>query len=171
MIHHTTKYNSDIHYCFETELIYESENTLAVYTPSDTPLKSYRGEFNTHTHILMFYFRDRLHNIHIHWNPDWTPRMHYVNIASKADWNKEKVSAIDLDLDLIRFFNSDEIILDDEDEFEENSGRYCYPADLIDRCRTEAVNIRTKMSSRRGIWSDEIFKWRPGEGINDNILP
>ncbi|MBB6480023.1 DUF402 domain-containing protein [Spirochaeta isovalerica] len=171
MIHHTTKFNSDIHYRFETEIIYESDSTLVVYTPSDTPLKSYRGAFNTHTHILMFYFRDRYHNIHIHWNPDWTPRMHYVNIASKADWDSERVSAIDLDLDLIRFYNSDEIILDDEDEFEENSSRYSYPADLIERCRDEARIIRKDMSSRKGIWSDDIFSWRPGVSLPEYNLP
>ncbi|MBN2657305.1 MAG: DUF402 domain-containing protein [Spirochaetales bacterium] len=165
MIHHTTKYNSGTHYRFETRKIYESEKILAVYTPCDTPLKSYRGEFNTHTHILMFYFRDRLHNIHIHWNPDWSPRMHYVNIASEADWNGEQVSAIDLDLDLIRFFGSEEIILDDEEEFEENSSRYSYPPDLIVRCRREADQVREEMGTRLGIWSDEIFSWRPGEKL------
>ncbi len=153
------------HYLFETEVIYQSENTLVIFSPCGVSLDSYRGKVISESNILLFYYREQNYNVHIHWNQDWSPKMHYVNIASKANWDDGKISAIDLDLDLIRFFGSDEIILDDEDEFLENSTLYKYPEDLKTICLKEVDKLRKNLKLRQGLWSDEIFKWRPGKSL------
>ncbi len=167
MIHHTTKYDNSLHYLFETEVIYQSENTLVVFTPCEVSLESYRGKLISKSNVLMFYYRDQNYNVHIHWDKDWSARMHYVNIASKASWNDKKISAIDLDLDLIRFSGTDEIILDDEDEFWEHNTLYKYPEDLKHMCLKEVDILQNEMKLQKGIWGDDIFKWRPGKSLPD----
>jgi len=171
MIHHTTKYDNSLHYLFETELLYQSKKTLVVFTPSGVSLESYRGKLKAQSNMLMFYFRDHLFNVHIHWNQDWSPKMHYVNIASHAKWSDKKISAIDLDLDLIRFSGTDEIILDDEDEFLAHSTLYNYPKDLIQKCWNEVDILRQEMTLRQGLWCDDIFDWRPGKPLPDLYPP
>ena len=171
MNHHTTKYDNSLHYLFETEVLYQSERTLVAFTPCGVFLESYRGKFKLRSNILMFFFKDHNYNVHIHWNQDWSPRMHYVNIASKASWDDKKITAIDLDLDLIRFSGADEVILDDEDEFLEHSKLYKYPKDLIEMCWKEIDTLRNEMFLRQGLWSDEIFNWRPGKSLSDFNLP
>ncbi len=165
MKHHTTKYNNNLHYLFETEVLYQSDKSIVAFTPFGVNLESYRGKFKTSTNMLMFFFNNRTHNIFIHWNKDWSPRMHYVNIASKANWNDDRITAIDMDLDLIRFSGTDEVVLDDEDEFLNHSKLYKYPKDLIEICWKEVDILRNEMILREGLWGDEIFNWRPGKSL------
>jgi hypothetical protein len=59
----------------------------------------------------------------------------YVDICTPATWHSPThVSSIDLDLDVIRYWDG-RVFVDDEDEFAEHQVAYGYPADVIEKAR------------------------------------
>ena len=60
----------------------------------------------------------------------------YVDICTPAKWHTPThVSSIDLDLDVIRYWDG-RVFIDDEDEFAEHQVAYGYPADVVDQARS-----------------------------------
>ena len=121
MLLDTTKYDESLHYRFAVEPVYRGEDTLAVYRGPDGMLESYRGTLRAKEHVLIVFYSNQYYNVAIHWNHDWSPLMHYVNIATPATWDDERVTAIDLDLDVIRVARDGRILIHDEDEFAEHA--------------------------------------------------
>jgi protein associated with RNAse G/E len=169
IIQHTTKYDGTIHYRFPAEVVAESEEALALYRKPGVPFESYRDNRIGENHMLILFYQNRYHNVEIAWKADWEPAMHYLNIASPAEWDRVVVTAVDLDLDLIRRATG-EILIDDEDEFELHIERFHYPKELIDRCRSELERLHIAMQERRGILSDQIFDWRPAGTVHESLL-
>jgi protein associated with RNAse G/E len=165
MLLNTTKYDGTLHYRFEVDPMYRGGEVLAVYRGPDVELHSYRGSFIAGGHLLNVFYAKHHHNIAIMWTREWTPRMHYVNVATPALWDHNRVTAADMDLDVIRFAFEDRIILDDEDEFAEHTRTMSYPTDLVSRCLAEAEEMRRRMAARQGLFSDSIFDWRPGTDL------
>jgi uncharacterized protein len=170
MIHHTTKFDGSLHYRFPTEVVARTDAALAVYRGVDVGMNTYRGDFDSDTHVLQFFFSDAHHNVAVIWERDWQPKMHYVNIATPARWDDHRVSAIDLDLDIIIPADGGSVFVDDEDEFAAHIERFAYPTDLIDRCRAETRRLELIMSQRRGIFDSAVFAWRPGAPLDDRYL-
>ena len=170
ILHHTTKYDGSLHYRFPARIVARSEEVIVIYRGPGVEFTSYRGTKISETHILVFFYRSRYHNVAIAWKGDWTPHMHYVNVASPATWDNTTVSAVDLDLDVIRFARNGQIVIDDEDEFEQHIEHFGYPGDLVDTCRTEVKKIHRAMGLRRGILSDRVFDWRPGAALAEELL-
>ena len=54
----------------------------------------------------------------------------YVDIATVPVWSGGTVTAVDLDLDVVRGWTG-RVWVDDEDEFAANRVRYAYPSDLV----------------------------------------
>lgn len=170
MLLNTTKYDGSLHYRFMTQTVYEDSDTLAVYRGADEEIHSYRGSFTADNHMLNIFFATRYHNIVIMWNRDWTPHMHYVNIATPATWNESRVTAVDMDLDIIRRAGEERVILDDEDEFEHHTGVMEYPEELVDRCLREAEAIRRRVIHRQGIFDNRVFQWRPDQELPSALI-
>ena len=170
LIHDSTKYDGSLHYRYPVEVISQSENHLAVYRGPEVRLESYRGVFNSGFQALSIYFANAYYNVTVAWQPDWEPRMHYVNIATPASWNAERIQWTDMDLDLIIRAENGEIIIDDEDEFDEHIVKFTYPKPLIDTCRNELEKIHAAMVRRDGIFDREIFDWRPGALLRPEFL-
>ena len=170
ILHHTKKYDGSVHYRFPAKLAHLTENTLIIYRGPDIELESYRGPMVSDGQLLLFFYKNRYHNVAILWDRDWTPHMHYINIATPADWNEKKVNAVDLDLDIIRFAGSDEVHIDDEDEFERHIGVYSYPQKLVDSCQEELGRVNSAVTERLGVFSDAIYQWRPGEPFLDEFI-
>jgi uncharacterized protein len=83
----------------------------------------------------------------------------YVDIATPAVWPAaDHVTAVDLDLDVIRFGNGD-VVLEDEDEFEEHRLLYSYPDDLIERARATAVDVMSAVRDRREPFGHASDRW------------
>lgn len=169
IIHHTTKYDGTLHYRFYAKVVAESDEAIAIYRKPGIPYESYRGEGLGENNLLVLFYKHRFHNVVISWNADWVPEMHYLNITSLAAWDNHSVSAVDLDLDLIRRATG-EVIVDDEDEFEEHIERFRYPKKLVDQCRAELARLQIAMQERRGILSDHIFDWRPSTSPDVSML-
>lgn len=121
-------------------------------------------------HLMLFFYGNRYHNTVISWHDDWTPHMHYVNIATPAEWDADIVTAIDMDLDIIRLAADGIVVIDDEDEFEDHTNLFQYPRMLVEKCRTELTRLHGAMEQREGVLSDAIFSWRPGHEIDRELV-
>ena len=64
----------------------------------------------------------------------------YVDIITPPGWGSDRVTMIDLDLDLIRI-SSGHVIVDDEDEFAAHQLAYGYPQPVIDKARSTADDL------------------------------
>jgi protein associated with RNAse G/E len=74
--------------------------------------------------------------------PSWTEI--YCDITTPPVWlAADEVTAVDLDLDVIRRWGIGASELLDEDEFAEHQLRYAYPPDVIDEARSSAEWLRT----------------------------
>ena len=170
ILHHTRKYDGSLHYRFQSEIVYNGSDTLVTYRGPGIAMESYRGDMTADGQLLLFYYANRYHNTIIMWQADWTPLAQYVNIATPAEWDKQTVSAVDLDLDLIREARNAEIMVDDEDEFEEHIELFSYPQELVRTCRSELDKLIEVMRLRQGVFSDAIYEWRPGMLIDGELV-
>jgi protein associated with RNAse G/E len=65
-----------------------------------------------------------------------------VDVATPAVWDGPHVTMVDLDLDVIRTRDGD-VLLDDEDEFDEHRVTLGYPADVVALARRTADDLMT----------------------------
>jgi uncharacterized protein len=67
----------------------------------------------------------------------------YCDIASPARWvDEDEVTAVDLDLDVVRKRADQRVDIVDEDEFAEHQVRYGYPAEVIAEAERAALWLR-----------------------------
>lgn len=64
----------------------------------------------------------------------------YVDITTPAVWDGDLVTAVDLDLDVVRRFDGSWYV-DDEDEFAEHQVRYGYPPELVAAAEAECARV------------------------------
>lgn len=157
----STKYDSSMHYRYPMRQVQATAEMLMLYTAPGTIVDSYRGQMVATRHSLSLYWTDRYYNVSVNWHSDWRPYSHYVNIATPATWGENDLHFIDLDLDVIWFAESDEVILDDEDEFEEHQVRFGYPQDLIELSRRSSVEVLDLIAKRIYPFDGSLYGWRP----------
>jgi protein associated with RNAse G/E len=162
---HSTKYDGSLHYRFGVETVLQHDDLLITYSAVGLPMESYRQRATTTMHMLAVFQAAKPYNLHVAWHADWRPKMHYVNIATPATWHDGAVRYVDLDLDVIRLAGSNEVVLDDADEFERHREFWRYPADLCERCLQAVGEVRGLF--QRGEWpfTDALYAWRPGQPI------
>ena len=71
----------------------------------------------------------------------------YVDIATFATWSADTVTAVDLDLDVIRGW-SGRVWVDDEDEFADHRVRHDYPDDLVRLAASSCDSVRAAVEAR-----------------------
>ena len=72
----------------------------------------------------------------------------YVDITTVPVWDDETVTAVDLDLDVVRGWTG-RVWVDDEDEFAAHRVEHAYPRDLVRLAATSCDAVRDAVSSRR----------------------
>lgn len=89
----------------------------------------------------------------------------YVNVTTRPVLEGDTVTAVDLDLDVVRYVGGQVAVLD-EDEFAEHQVRLAYPAELISQARetrdwlVEAVSSRTEPFGEAGAgWLARARTW------------
>lgn len=87
----------------------------------------------------------------------------YVDVTTQNTWWHRpdgvlSVSAVDLDLDVIRRF-SGELFVDDEDEFDEHRREMHYPAPLVEGARQAAAWLMDRMGDRAEPFEDVAEAW------------
>lgn len=158
---HSTKYDGSLHYRYQARLVQSGPDLLMLYGRPGTRLDSYRGRLTAAKHSLELFWPDRFYNLIVTWNADWQPHNHYVNIATPATWHDGTLRFIDLDLDVIWRAASNEVILDDEDEFALHQQRFGYPADLIAQVWRSSEEVRAMIARRAYPFDGSLHAWRP----------
>lgn len=84
----------------------------------------------------------------------------YVDITTPPVWDGDLVTAVDLDLDVVRLFDGSWYV-DDEDEFAEHQVSYGYPPELVASAEAECARVVDEMRSGAAILaSDAAAPWR-----------
>lgn len=156
----STKYDGSHHYRYLMEVVAVEPDRLLAFSPAGTPMDSYRGRFPARDHVLNVHLRDRDWNLTVHWQADWAPRSHYVNIALPSTWDDGTLRFVDLDLDVI--WRADGLlVLDDEDEFDEHRVRWGYPQEVVDRCWAAVAEVKALIEKRAAPFDGNLYYWRP----------
>ena len=156
----STKYDGGEHYRYDAGVVREEPGLIVLYKGPGEPINGYRGSLLAKYHTLEFYWADQYYNLSVIWYPDWQPRMHYINMATPAQWEDGTVRYIDLDLDVVWFANG-RVVLDDEDEFELHQRKYGYPQELIDQTWASSRTVRDLISRRVPPFDGNAYSWRP----------
>jgi uncharacterized protein len=72
----------------------------------------------------------------------------YVDVCTPAEWEGTTMTAIDLDLDVVRTFGGT-VAVHDEDEFDDHRERLGYPDHIVDAARGAAAWTSTAIESGR----------------------
>ncbi len=92
------------------------------------------------------------------WN-DRSPRVElYVDIVTPARWDGDRVTMVDLDLDVVRRRDGSVEVLD-EDEFDDHRVRYGYPPHIVDRARAATATVFLDVEGRREPFGDVAHRW------------
>ncbi|MEV5409363.1 DUF402 domain-containing protein [Thermopolyspora sp. NPDC052614] len=93
----------------------------------------------------------------------------YCDVTTPPRWNGDEVTAIDLDLDVLRF-DDGRIVLDDQDEFAEHRVKYGYPPEIVAGAETAASWLLEAVRSGREPFGDGYEPWlRQVSGLPETI--
>ena len=84
----------------------------------------------------------------------------YGDIGTPPDWlSADKVTMVDLDLDVIRVRNDGRVLIVDEDEFAEHQVRYGYPADVVSQAEHAAAWLHQAISANAEPFESRYREW------------
>ncbi len=82
----------------------------------------------------------------------------YVDITTPAVWRDGTVTAVDLDLDVVRGW-SGRVWVDDEDEFADHRVRFGYPADVVRMAARSCEAVQADVSQGRAPYDGTAAVW------------
>jgi hypothetical protein len=82
----------------------------------------------------------------------------YSDITTVPEWRDDEVTAIDLDLDVLRMRDG-RVILADEDEFTEHQVRYAYPPDVVASAEMSAAWLLDAVRRHREPFATAYKPW------------
>jgi protein associated with RNAse G/E len=82
----------------------------------------------------------------------------YVDVTTPAVWDGPLVTMVDLDLDVIMTRDGD-LLLDDEDEFDEHQVTLGYPAEVVALARRTADELMTAAAAGREPFGPAGSRW------------
>ena len=90
-----------------------------------------------------------------------TPARHdvYCDITTPAEHTANRITVVDLDLDLIRYRADHRVLLDDEDEFERHRHEFGYPADVVEAATGAAAELRAALTEAREPFGAHHQRW------------
>lgn len=154
-----TKYDGSLHWHQTARYLGEDEHGVWLGCPAGTSVQ--RGSeppiILEQPHVLLF--------------PDgqwWTAAFNqepanvdiYCDISTPPQWpHEDEVTMVDLDLDVLRRRESQEVLLVDEDEFADHQVRYAYPADVISQAEQTAAWLLTAVGDGAGPFGGAYRAW------------
>ena len=82
----------------------------------------------------------------------------YVDVTTPAVWDGPHVTMVDLDLDVVLSRDGD-LLVDDEDEFDEHRVTLGYPADVVALARRTADDLMTAAAAGREPFGEAGSRW------------
>ncbi|MBK6721994.1 MAG: DUF402 domain-containing protein [Pyrinomonadaceae bacterium] len=86
------------------------------------------------------FWKDRWYNIFRFHEPDGSLRNYYCNVAMPFTFDGETLEFVDLDIDVVVWPDGRFEVLDRND-FEENSVKFDYPGDLIEKAESALIEL------------------------------
>jgi uncharacterized protein len=126
------------HWQFDSEMLGEDDFGVWLYTAQGSVIQ--RGEeqpISLGSGFVGLVPRDQWWLAEFYW--DHPTQEIYVNIGTPCEWGDDRVTSIDLDLDVVRHLDGSVEVLD-EDEFLDHQVRHAYPQHLIETARVTATN-------------------------------
>jgi protein associated with RNAse G/E len=142
------KYDGSLHWHATLRRLGEDEHGVWLFSPADTIWQRGHEPPALIKHAqLSLYPRDAWWVAGFNCPPgDLT---HYVDITDVPSWpSPNEVTMVDLDLDVVRRRATGEVLIVDEDEFEEHQIRYGYPPDVIAAARACAEWLADAVTTR-----------------------
>ncbi len=154
------KYGNRLHYEWESELLERTDDYALVLSEPGRKLTHYtRGKtFTMNSRTLEFFslvdgftvsgdVRDgRIHQ-------------YYCNINLPAQYENNRITFVDLDLDYVCRDGSWKVV--DEDEFEQNRIRFAYPQEVVAFARRELLRLQERVERRRFPFDGALERWIP----------
>lgn len=104
-----------------------------------------------------YFWLDRWHNVFAFFDPDESFSFFYCNITMPPVFHGKVLSYVDLDLDvLVRPDRSIQIL--DEDEFRQNSAKYAYPKEILNKTEESLLSLLTMVESRAFPFSETALR-------------
>lgn len=82
----------------------------------------------------------------------------YVDVTTVPTWSATEVTAVDLDLDVVRGW-SGRVWVEDEDEFADHRVRYAYPGDLVRLAASSCERVRVAVEQGRPPYDGTAGAW------------
>lgn len=151
------KWPDHLHWQYDARLLGEDEHGVWVHAPSDTIIK--RGSEPSRPLGIGFVGlipRDDWWIVEFYTDHPW--HSVYVNIGTTPVWDGNRVTQIDLDLDVVRKMDDTVAVLD-EDEFTEHQLRYSYPPHLVTAARDATDAAVTSVQLRQEPFGSAANTW------------
>jgi predicted RNA-binding protein associated with RNAse of E/G family len=157
------KWPDQLHWQFEAERLGEDEYGVWLAVPRGTIAR--RGHDPAirvpHGFVLLvpeneFWF------VEFYW--DHSEHAVYINIGTQPEWDGDRFTQIDLDLDVIR--KPDGLVkIIDEDEFLEHQVRYGYPPDLVATASSAAQRAAELLEAGSEPFGNASLPWLDMAGL------
>ena len=144
------KYDGAVNYVWDVLFLEECtpKHVLVLGEPGRKLIHHKRGKTFTFDNPCIEYFPfDEWFTVAIEKVP-YKEYFYYCNISMPPRFTDNNISYIDLDLDLIRRPGEDWQLVD-EDEFDENTVKLSYPADLVAQARAAVANLYDLINNKR----------------------
>jgi len=105
------------------------------------------GQIRRGTRLVEYYWLDRWYNIFRFLHPDGSTRLFYCNVTTPPILEKQVLTYVDLDIDILVLPDFSYDILD-ADEFEANAGRYAYGEEIKLRSEESVDKLTAMIASR-----------------------
>lgn len=132
------KWPDQVHWQFSMRRLGEDGHGLWLWAPPGMPFQRGEEPAKISDRIVV-----KLIGEDTWWTAIWNDggrNEFYVDIITPAQWDGDRVTMIDLDLDVVRRIGGEVEVLD-EDEFLDHQVRYHYPERLIDQARAAAARV------------------------------
>ena len=142
------KYDMKVRRTWTCELVDRSGSlTTAVGTFAEAVKHPGLGDISRGTVSHEYYWADRWQNVFRFHEPDGRFRNFYCNVAMPAVITEGMIEYVDLDIDVIVWPDYRYEVLD-RDDFERNSKKYGYPADVIEKAEQSLAELTRAIETR-----------------------
>lgn len=83
----------------------------------------------------------------------------YCDITTPAEHTPARITVIDLDLDLIRYRTTHQVVIDDEDEFDKNRHLFNYPANVVAAATSATAHLHRALTTAQEPFGTHHHKW------------
>lgn len=156
------KWPDRLHWQMDIERLGEDEHGVWLYAPGSTiarrgnePPRELRSGFVACVPEQEWWV------VEFYWDHPW--HAVYVNIGTPPEWSGDRVTQVDLDLDVVRLVDGGVEVLD-EDEFVEHQVQYGYPPELIDEATRAAKRAARMLANGDEPFGSASQRWLEAAG-------